>query len=107
MYARGLSDPWELPCLDFFERNDVLRWRVVPLHPQNPSYGNVQNFATPGPFPFLTSQFDSKEGVVDNARLDGAGDPYQQDPVTRVGDGILVMMLEGYIIWQPPSNGGM
>lgn len=104
-YAKGLSDPWDLPCLDFFARNSVLRWRVTPLHPTNAEFGNVQNYATPPPFPFLSSQYDHVEGIIDNARLDGQGDNFTVDPVTRVPDGILVMMLDGYLIWQPPGAG--
>lgn len=101
-WTRGQNDPFELGALDVFERGEVMTFQVLPLHPNNPPFGNVFGFGAPNPnYPFVQSGFDAVEGVVD-ANLVSAG---TTDPVTRVASGILTIGFHGYRIVQPAGAG--
>lgn len=102
-YSSSINDPVDLACLDVFERGEVLQWKVVPLHQNNPPFGNVFGFGVPNAnYPFVDSGWDHVEGVVDaNNAAAGA-----TDPVTRLPNGILKMLFQGYRIVQPAGAGG-
>lgn len=101
-WVRGQNDPWPLPALDVFERGEVVTYQVLPLHPNNPPFGNVFGYGAPNAaFPFVGSGFDAVEGILDPS-IDAAG---TTDPVTRVAQGILTIMLHGYRIVQPAGAG--
>lgn len=101
-WTRGQNDPFELGALDVFERGEVMTFQVLPLHTNNPPFGNVAGFGAPNPaFPFIQSGFDAIEGVVD-ANNPAAG---TTDPVTRVASGILTIGFHGYRIVQPAGAG--
>lgn len=97
-YTQEINSPFSLAALDFFERGEVLEWKVTPLHVNNPPAGNVRGFATGGFYPFINSQYDVHEGILD---------PYiedqETDPVNRIPDGILTIGFHGYRIIQPPG----
>lgn len=102
-WTKQINSPFSLGALDLFERSEVLTFKVQPLHPNNPAYGNVQSFTGPGNvWPFLASQYDAVEGisdpVVDDAEV-------TTDPVTRSATGVLYIGLHGYKIIQPPGAG--
>ncbi len=100
-WSRAINEPWELAALDFFERNEVITIKVLPLHPANPQYGNVQQFATGNAlYPTLASQFDCVEGIDDHVINDAT-----TDPVTRVYDSVLTIGFHGYRILQPAGAG--
>jgi hypothetical protein len=100
-WVKGFTSPWPLPALDVFERGEVITFRVQPLHPNNPSYGNVQQFTgAGGVWPFLGSQFDAVEGLSDPVSTE-----VQTDPATRLPNGVLTVILHGYKIIQPPGAG--
>jgi len=97
-----INAPFELGALDVFERGETLTFNVQPLHINNPSYGNIQSFASSNAnFPFLASGWDYMEGVNDQA-LTAAG---STDPITRLPDGILIIGFHGYRIIQPAGSG--
>lgn len=102
LWTRQINSPFELGALDFFERGDVITFSVLPLHPNNPQYGNVEEFAAGnGAYPFLTSQWDSVEGIrdaVDAAALD-------TDPVARLPNATLIVGFHGFRIVQPAGAG--
>lgn len=101
-YVKGQNDPFELGALDVFERGEVLTWQVLPLHPNNPAFGNIFGFGAPNPaYPFVDSGFDDVEGISD-PNDPAAGD---LDPVTRVFDAVLVIGFHGYRIVQPAGAG--
>ena len=101
-WTRGMNDPFELGALDVFERGEVMTFQVLPLHPNNPPFGNVFGFGAPNPaYPFVQSGWDAVEGVVD-ANNPAAG---SNDPVTRVASGILTIGFHGYRIVQPAGAG--
>lgn len=95
-YTQQINEPFLLGALDFFERGEVLQWKVTPTHINNPAAGNVTNLL--GAFPFIQSQYDVHEGILDPA-LDGV----TTDPVRRLPDGILYIGFHGYRIMQPPG----
>ena len=100
-WTKQINSPWELGALDFFERGEVLSFKVLPQHVNNPAYGNVQNFAAGNPiYPALSSQWDCVEGIDDHVVGTATA-----DPVTRVYDGILTIGFMGYIIQQPAGAG--
>jgi len=101
-YSTEINSPFALGSLDFFERGEVLEWRVTPLHVNNPPGGNVQNFAAGGFYPFLNSQYDVHEGIVDELIQD-----QQTDPVARLPEGILTIGFHGFRIIQPPGQVSM
>jgi hypothetical protein len=97
-YSESINSPWQLGALDFFERGETIQWKVTPTHVNNPPAGNVSGFAAGGTFPFLASQYDVHEGVKDPLVSD-----VTVDPITRLPDGILYLMLHGFRIIQPPG----
>jgi len=102
-WTKQINSPFNLGALDVFERSEVITFRVQPLHPNNPSFGNVQSFTGPGDnWPFLASQFDAIEGINDEIVNDAEVDT---DPVTRLPNGVLYIGLHGYKIIQPPGAG--
>lgn len=94
--------PFELGALDVFERGETLTFNVQPLHVNNPSYGNIQSFASGNPaFPFLASGWDYIEGINDQSDADAGS----TDPITRLADGLLYIGFHGYRIIQPAGSG--
>lgn len=101
-YTRSINEPFELGALDFFERGEVLTWKVLPLHSNNAPLGNVAGFGASNPsYPFQDSQWDAVEGISD-PELDTAG---TKDPITRAPNGILTIGFHGFRIVQQPGNG--
>lgn len=98
-WTRSINEPFELGALDVFERGEVIVFKVLPLHPNNPAYGNISGFGAPNAaFPFIDSGFDAVEGVNDQ------NDPNASstDPVSRLANAILTIGFHGYrIIGQP------
>jgi len=100
-WTKQINSPFNLGALDFFERGEVVTFRVQQQHPSNPAYGNVQAFTGPGSvWPFLASQYDAVEGINDEVQAD-----VTTDPVTRLPNGFLIVGLHGYKIIQPPGAG--
>lgn len=97
-YTQQINSAFNLGALDFFERGEVLEWRVTPLHVNNPSFGNASAFSVGGVYPFLGSQYDVHEGIVDPEIANQA-----TDPVIRLPEGILTVGFHGYRIVQPPG----
>ena len=97
-YTNQINAIFALGALDFFERGEVLEWRVTPLHANNPNFGNASGYASGGFYPFLASQYDVHEGIVDPEI-----DQQETDPVTRLPSGILTIGFHGYRIVQPPG----
>lgn len=97
-YTSQINAPFALGALDFFERGEVLEWNVTPLHANNPGLGNVQSYGAGGFYPFINSQYDVHEGILDPVI---AGQ--QTDPATRLPNGILIIGFHGYRIVQPPG----
>lgn len=101
-WVKGQNDPFELGALDVFERGEVMTFQVLPLHPNNPPFGNIAGFGAPNPnYPFVGSGFDAVEGVNDPNNADAD----DTDPVTRVASGILTIGFHGYRIVQPAGAG--
>lgn len=101
-WVKAINDPFELGALDVFERGEVLTWKVLPLHANNPAFGNISGFGAPNPnYPFVDSGFDAIEGINDQNNP-AAGDT---DPVTRVWNAILTIGFHGYRIIQPAGAG--
>lgn len=101
-WTRAINEPFELGALDVFERGEVLQFRVLPLHPNNPPFGNLSGYGLPNTnYPFIDSGFDGIEGISD------PNDPAagQTDPVTRVASGVLTIGFHGYRIQQPAGAG--
>lgn len=100
-WSRQINEPWELGALDFFERSEVLTFKVLPMHPNNPQFGNIQSFAPANnAYPFLDSQYDAVEGINDQVDVEQT-----TDPVTRTYDAILTIGFHGYRIIQPAGAG--
>lgn len=96
-WTRSINEPFELGALDVFERGEVITIKVLPLHPNNPAYGNLSGFGAPNPlFPFLDAGFDAVEGVNDQ------NDPLatSTDPVHRLANAVLTIGFHGYRILQ-------
>jgi hypothetical protein len=101
-WTNQVNSRFDLAALDVFERGEVLQFNVLPLHANNPSYGNIQSFSTVNAsFPFLGSGFDYLEGINDQASVAAA----ETDPVTRLPNGILYIGFHGYRIVQPAGAG--
>lgn len=101
-WSKEINSPFELGALDVFERGEVLQFRVLPLHPANPPFGNISGFGLPNTnYPFVDSGYDAHEGISD------PNDPAagQTDPVTRVANGVLTIGFHGYRIVQPAGAG--
>jgi hypothetical protein len=100
MWVADNNNAFQLAALDFFERGETLQWEVTPSHVNNPPAGNVQNLVGATPvFPFLDSQYDVHEGILDPY----TSDQVTTDPVTRLPQGILTIGLHGFRIIQPPG----
>ena len=112
MWQSEISTPQQLPCLDFFERGEVLTFKVEPTHVNNPAAGNVagnQIFnATNGQYPFLDGQFDPHEGIATTAAWTFGGSPTARtgittDIITRLPNGVFTIGYFGYRIFQTPG----
>jgi hypothetical protein len=102
-WSKNINEPFDLAALDLFERGEVITFEILPLHPNNPSYGNVNGYAPlNNAFPFTGSQFDAVEGINDPAQADPS---IITDPVTRNPAAILTIGFHGYRIIQPPGVG--
>lgn len=103
LWTEQINSPFALGALDFWARNTVMTIKISPLHANNPAFGNVSAFTNgagaTGNFPFLGSQYDVAEGIVDEASTETS------DPITRSPDGILVIGYHGYHIVQPAGAG--
>lgn len=113
-WSAGINSPWDLGALDFFERGEIVTFKVNPTHINNPPAGNIgsecvipltDNGGTG--WPFVAGQYDAHEGIctpeaatsgVDNTDLVNV---IATDPVQRLPDGILTVGFEGYRIIQP------
>lgn len=101
-WTKSINEPWELGALDLFERGEVLTFDILPLHPNNPAYGNIAGSNPVNPlWPFVATQFDAVEGINDAARAGYDG----VDPVTRNPAAILTIGFHGYRIIQAPGVG--
>lgn len=94
-WTTQINSPFQLAALDFFERGETLQWEVTPSHINNPAGGNVTGLV--GAFPFLSSQYDVHEGIVDTASA------AETDPVDRLPSGFVYIGLHGFRIIQPPG----
>lgn len=94
----AINTPFQLGSMDFFERGEVIQVKVSPTHANNPAAGNLSAYAAGGTFPFLQSQYDGHEGINDQFDPD-----VTEDPVTRLPNGILLVVLHGFKIVQPPG----
>lgn len=100
-WTKNINEAFNLGALDFFERGEVLTFKVLPTHANNASFGNVFGFGAPNPlFPFPESQWDTVEGISD-PNVDGV----TADPITRAPQGVLTIGFHGYRIIQPPGAG--
>lgn len=99
-WTTQINSPFPFGALDFFGKNEIVEIRVSPQHVNNPSNGNIAGTQIP-PYPFAGSQFDQQEGVVDPYNALVTVD--DQDPVTRVPAGIVIIGYYGFRIQQPPG----
>jgi hypothetical protein len=111
-WTTQINSPQDLGALDFFERGEVLTWRVSPSHSNNPAFGNANGahiFGTAGAlaadeWPFLEGQFDVQEGIVTPGGISwNQSTPVliTTDSIQRLPDGILTIGFLGYRIIQP------
>lgn len=101
-WTSQINKAFDLGALDVFERGEQLQFNVQPLHVNNPSYGNIQSFASGNPsYPFLASGWDYIEGINDAVNADAD----TVDPIVRLPDGILIIGFHGYRIVQPAGSG--
>ena len=101
-WTKNINSPFNLGALDFFERGSVMTFKVLPTHANNASFGNVFGYAAPNAnFPFVDSQWDTIEGVLDPS-TNAAG---STDPITRAPQGVLTIGFHGYRIIQPAGAG--
>ena len=101
-WTTEINSPFPLGALDVFERGEVLTFKVLPTHENNPPFGNVSGFgAANASFPFGQSGWDAVEGVSD-PELVAAG---ATDPITRLPNAIMTIGFHGYRITQPPGGG--
>lgn len=101
-WTQSINEPFNLGALDVFERGEVLSFKILPLHANNPPFGNISGFGVPNPnFPFIDSGWDAVEGI--NDQNDAAANT--TDPITRVPNAILTIGFHGYRIVQPPGAG--
>jgi hypothetical protein len=103
LWTKEINSPFDLGALDFFERGDVITFNVLPLHPNNPQWGNVSAYGV-GPnvnYPFITSQWDAVEGISD--AMDAAANA--TDPITRLPNASLIIGFHGFRIVQPAGAG--
>jgi len=97
-FSDGLNSCFQLGSLDFFERGETVKVEITPTHINNPLAGNVALFLAGGVYPPLGSQYDVHEGILDPFVPAGTA-----DPVTRVPEGIVSVILHGFRILQPPG----
>jgi len=97
-YTESINSPFQLGAMDFFERGETVQWQVTPTHVNNPPAGNLSGYAAGGLYPFLGSQYDVHEGV-----LDPLNPAATTDPIQRLPDGILYLAMHGFRIIQPPG----
>jgi len=114
-WSSSINSPWDLGALDFFERGEVVTFKVNPTHVNNPPAGNIQSDCVlPNTFnggdgwPFLEGQYDLHEGICtpEGATIGELAAPQRvnvvaTDPIQRLPDGILTLAFEGYRIIQP------
>jgi len=101
-WTTQINSAFELGALDVFERGEMIQFNVLPLHVNNPSFGNINGFGAPdASFPFPGSGFDYIEGI--NDQDDAAAGT--TDPITRLPNGILTIGFHGYRIIQPAGSG--
>src|SRR5262249_5736776 len=98
MWTTAINSPFQLGALDFFERGEVVQYKVTPTHANNPPAGNLSGYAAGGVYPFLASQYDVHEGVSDPLLAN-----ITQDPITRLAQGTLYIGIHGFRIVQPPG----
>lgn len=100
-WSKGFCEPVELPCLDFFERNSVLKFSVTPTRPMNPAFGNAFGFTNANSNqPFADAQYDQVEGIYDEPQVTPT-----TDLVKRAPNGVLILGYFGYMIMQPAGAG--
>lgn len=101
-WTKNINEAFNLGALDFFERGEVMQFKVLPLHANNPSFGNISGFGAPNPNqPFIESQWDRVEGI--NDENDAAAGT--TDPITRAPQGIMTIGFHGFKIIQQPGAG--
>lgn len=100
-WTEEINSPFKLGALDFFERGEVLTFKILPTHANNAAFGNVSGFGSPNPlFPFIDSQWDTIEGINDPNE-----EGETEDPITRAPQGVLTIGFHGYRIIQPAGAG--
>lgn len=101
-WTKNICEPFNLGALDFFERGEVMVFKVIPLHINNPPFGNISGYGAPNPnMPFAASGWDRVEGINDqNDAAAGA-----VDPITRAPQGILTIGFHGFKVIQQPGAG--
>jgi hypothetical protein len=97
-WTADINTAFQLGALDFFERGEVIQFKVTPTHANNPAAGNLSGYGAGGVYPFLDSQYDVPEGINDQQSPN-----ITTDPVQRLPDGILTIGLHGFRIVQPPG----
>lgn len=115
LWTGQVNSAVDLPALDFFERGEVITFKVQPSHVNNPDAGNADGasiFGAAG-WPFLEGQYDKHEGIVTPGALStNAATPpvttrIADDIVARLPNGILTIGFHGYRIIQAPGPIGM
>jgi hypothetical protein len=107
LWTAEINSPQQLGCLDFYERGEVITFRIQPTHVNNPPAGNVDGPSIFGAgvtnWPFVGGQFDRHEGIVTPGIFSQAGaiQDIITDPIQRLPDGILTIGFLGYRIQQP------
>lgn len=101
-WTKQINSPFALGALDFFERGEVMSFKILPLHANNAPFGNISSFGAPNAsYPFIDSQWDRIEGI--NDQNDAAAG--NVDPITRAPQGILTIGFHGFKIIQQPGAG--
>lgn len=101
-WTQQINSPFQLGALDFFERGEVMNFKILPQHANNASFGNISGYGAPNPnMPFIQSQWDRVEGINDQNDADAG----TVDPITRAPQGILTIGFHGFKIIQQPGAG--
>lgn len=101
-WTTQLNSPFQLGALDVFERGEVLTFKILPTHENNPPFGNISGFGAPNTnYPFTPSGWDAVEGISDPN--DAAA--LATDPITRLPNAIMTIGFHGYRIIQPAGGG--
>jgi hypothetical protein len=99
LWSHNINEPFALGALDVFERGEVLKYSVLPMHSNNQAFGNVFGFGVPNTsYPYVDAQWDHIEGVSDPNDPDTT-----EDPMTRLPTAIMTIGFHGYKIIQPPG----